>query len=261
MYITPEEYIVKKPQHFFIHGLDALKHCLRADTRATAYGNPEGDIDHINRLRAELEAHAQADPADLSQYQEGLNFEPLPTPLWDEEGDLDVESYLDGDELCFVDYQTTWQPKSAFTVVMELNIHWGARGGSEMARRHKIIYELACQAEAERRPCRVVCGWGTQIDEFKEPMGIFIIIKDYEDPIFPGIWGAFKTNASTNDFMNVVKDYLVGTHTDGNGRSRVLDIAPFFEDDCILVEPSYLKDSRKTGPSKTINIGGREIEV
>ena len=105
---------------------------------------------------------------------------------------------------------------------------------------HQKAYGIALRAEADGVPCRVIAIHGLEIPEFT---GVnaerWMIIKDFNDPIFPGIWGAFKNNATTNTFNNVCEDYLYGTSCPGNGGVRPVDVSKDFADEeVIILEPA-----------------------
>ncbi len=87
--------------------------------------------------------------------------------------------------------------------------------------------------EGEDIPCRVICALGISIPERygQDPLKIYSVIKDYSDPIFPGIWGAIRNNADTNSFVNVIMDFMVGTRCGGNGTPTEIRVKEDFPED------------------------------
>jgi len=237
--VTPEEYIEEKYTVIWLHAIDAMKHILKGDYKQSAYKTPCRDHSHLNNLREEIEQHK--DPLDYDAiFEESFKPDRKAIPFDSNTGDLDIDRYLNLNPLCFDDYRKERTRKAALTLALDIAISYRERRLSDMEERHREIYAIACEAEAENRPCRVVACAGTRIPELNKPLKIYCVIKDYQDPIFPGIWAAFKTNATTNDFMNCLMDYLVGTKADGNG--TVTDL--FIEEDIPADEIILIKAKR-----------------
>ncbi|MBW1799378.1 MAG: hypothetical protein JRJ85_01480 [Deltaproteobacteria bacterium] len=217
--LTPEEYIQKKPDIAWLYGLDVLEHCLQGDSEKTAYENKDVSWDRLDGLRAELEKHKKADMM-FDEIRENVCLDGLKIEeVSSETGDLNIERYLDGNDRCFDEYikEMNDDALDGVSVFMDMAIDWSQRNDNQMIARHRRIYEICLECEAANVPCRVIAAAGVDIPELDKPLKLFIVIKDYNDPIFPGLWGAFKTNMSTNDFLNVVMDLLVGTICAGNG--------------------------------------------
>lgn len=234
--LTPEEYITEKPQVAWLNGLEVLEHCLNADYRETIYKDPHPAMGRLDELREELERHSKED--EFSEIEENVFYEDYHIlERSSETGDLNIDRYLDRDERCFDEYVKVLQEgeKDAVSVIMDMSIPWTERDAGEMEKRHHDIYKIVLQCEADQIPCRVVAVYGSMIPERKKVLKFYIVIKDYNDPIFPGLWGAFKTNKTTNNFGNVVMDFLVGTEHSGNGTPTPISIGDDIEDDELIL--------------------------
>lgn len=268
--LSCEEYIYIKPKVAWLYGLDVLHHVLRGDIKQTAYGDHCPARGYLDALRAEMESHKVQD--DFSSIiEEKYKTEYRVKPLDSEIGELDVDRYLDTNPRCFNEYHKYAEPKAGITIAFEYSMEYGARMGSEMLTTHKECYAIAAECEGNQVPCRVIACGCIQIPELRPKkdrprsadykkssdyheaykkwdaveksmyLRSYIIVKDYQDPIFPGIWGAFKDNKSSNDFTNVFMDYLVGTRDGGNGTLRTFDIQGDIEADEIqLINPRWL---------------------
>jgi hypothetical protein len=241
--LTPQDYIREKPELIWMHGLDALKHCLKGDISQTAYKDKKPQAHHLGLLKEELGIHKNWD-ATFEEVKETTfirDFEIVETPS--DVGELDIDAYINHDELLFEECIKVEQEDSseAITIIMDMGIAGSERDGSEMVERHKKTYELCLKAEADDVPIRVIGAAKLLSDRPKKVIKIYLVIKDYEDPIFPAIWGAFKTNKSTNDFMNVFMDYMVGIHDSGNGAPVDLRVTDdIWEDEIILINPKRI---------------------
>jgi len=239
-----EEYIQTKGNPIFIHGLDAVKHILRGDYRQTAYKDPYPNPEHLDALREAMEERPE--PGNFNQILEDTY-----TPKQKRKrrrakmGDLDIDLYIDqnGKDPFYETYRKP-VPRPAITIFMDLNISYGMRSGTDMEERHSKIYSIVLKAEAERQPCRVIGAKCIEVPEFRRnnPIRYYIVIKDFSDPIFPGIWGAFKRNETTNDFTNCCSDYIIGTSAPGNGLNvRWNILRDFPHDECQVINPGMIR--------------------
>lgn len=240
--ITPDEYIEIKPQVAWIHALDVLKHVLKGDHTETAYKDDDPSEKFFRELTKEMQKHSKvADDAFLEIQDECY----MPVKKYkafasDCDGEFDVDSFLDNDERCFREDLKVRSRKPALTLVFDMGIPYGERDGKEMEERHQIIYRMTMEAMSEGRPIRVIAASVCRIDEFyTNPFRLYMIVKDFSDPIFPGIWGALKNNKCTNSLANVIYDYLVGTHTSSNGYPEYWNAAKDLDegDEVIVVRP------------------------
>lgn len=239
--VTAEEYIKRPTPLIWMHALDILRHVLKGDTEQTAFkDNISPNRTCLQELRKDLEEHLKYDPG-FDELVERTNFRAKRrVPMWDDSGDLEVGAYIDREELCFTDYPKVDRPDTnGITITFDMFVAWKDRDGDYMIERHRKAYELAVQAEAEGVPCRVIGVVTSKIPEFSETCRCFAVIKDFNDPIFPGIWGALKTNRTTNNFINTIADFLVGTRQCGNWYPTPTFMErEFAEDEVIVLAPA-----------------------
>jgi len=249
--LTPAEHIAeyrrtgKFPKLLWCHCLDVLKYCLEGDVnpeRTFFKDNIYSQGSYIQRLSESLEGKSMEEEEFFKARENTL----CPEKKWRrfdcEFGDLVIERYLDGDERPFDDYRKAYVWKPALTLIFDMSANSCDRAGHEMEERHKFVYQQALQANREGRPCRVVAVTRIAIPEVKSERMAFVL-KDYDDPIFPAVWAPFEKNSNTNDFLNVVQDYFIGTRDSGNGSCTSYNVAEDFADgEVILVEPyTYVK--------------------
>lgn len=223
--ITCEEHLAKgKPPDdgiVWVHALDVTDHCLQGDTGKSFYKDDRDDRRHFSDWAEQMQNRADWD----GDFQNIIDNSYEPVRKWQrydaDSGEFNVDQYLgamdDPDALFFEGWEKVLRQKPAVTVVYDLAVPWGERDRDYMVKRHREVYAIAAQCEAERRPCRVVGIFPFQIPEMTKVVRLFVVLKDYADPIFPAIWGTFINNATTNDFGNVVADYFIGTADRGNG--------------------------------------------
>jgi hypothetical protein len=198
----------------------------------------------LEELRRELEKHGQKDDFDEivdDTFFKKSRSKEIPSEI----GDLDIDRYLEGDARCFDEVIRERVVKPALTVVMDMAIPWVDREDHYMVERHKKIYSLVVAAEAECQPCRVVASFAIKTDEQREVVRYYFIIKDYDEPIYPGLWGAFKTNRSTTCMVNAVMDFMNGTNSYGNGQLQRWDVRRDLPEDeeVVLINPRFLRCS------------------
>jgi hypothetical protein len=215
--LTPQEYIERNPPVAWLHGLDVLEWVLRGDTKATIYKHHDPQPGCLSDLRREIETHP-AEPGSFDEILEDVfhrasRSREIPSEI----GDLDIDRYLGGDPKCFDEVIRERFERPALTIVLDMCIPWRERDDPDMAPRHRKVYALALKAEAEGRPCRVVSVGAEKVPESQETIRFYVVIKDYNEPIYPGLWGGLKTNRSANDFLNCIMDYLHGTRDRANG--------------------------------------------
>lgn len=245
--MTPEEHVAefkrtkKMPHQLWCHCLDVMKYCLVGDKNKarTFYGGVADDSS--DRHLVALSRGLDGKPKELNEFLSASENSLVPVKMWRrfdaEYGDLIIERYLDGDERPFDDHRKVFVPKPALTLIFDMSANSCDRGGKEMAERHEFVYKHAVQANRDGRPCRVVAVTRIEMSEGEERFAF--ILKDYDDPIFPAIWAPFETNGNTNNFLNVVQDFFIGTRDWGNGRCVGYNVAEDFEGDgeVILVKP------------------------
>jgi len=240
------DYFKSPPEEIHVHGLDLLSHCLQGDTTQTWYKDNFPQKGMLHELQEEMEKHCQEDSLNrvledtLTQKDKWIRFDSV-------DGELDVDRFIENqnngnfDTPMFDEYRKEKRPKPAMTLIMDCAIPFGERPYNDMARRHKEVYTLAVQAFMEGRPCRVIACWGVRYREDPKQRRFFITIKDFNEPIFSGMWGAFKTNRSTNSFLNVMMDYFIGTAQGSNGTPTDWRITEFIpREECELIDPKRL---------------------
>jgi hypothetical protein len=244
---TPEEHIqeYKRTRQFpvvlWCHALDVLKHCLTGDTNNTFFRDPHASDHNLAALSRRLDGLPK-ESESLMEARFNCETQERKWRRFDcEYGDLVTERLLDGDERPFDDYRKVNIPKPATTLIIDMSVNSCDRGGNQMAERHKQVYNYAVKANQEGRACRVVAV--AKINQSENTEKLAFVLKDYDDPIFPAIWAALESNASTNDFLNVVQDYFIGTKSAGNGSCVSYNVFEDFSDsEVILIEPhSYVK--------------------
>ena len=236
---TVQDYLNEKvkPLVIFLHALDILDHCM-GENPQTAYGDPYGSYQdrHRRDIKAIMDANQEIKDMAFGDLQDAILAPKPKTTLVDSEtGEIDIDRYLNGDRLCFDEPVKLPQQVSSMSLILDMGIPWTERDSDAMVYRHREIYRLALQAENNRIPCRVIAAYGTKIPEKRNPLRVYAVVKDYEDPIFPGIWGALETNATANSFTNIIMDYLVGTRSTGNGKPTLISVDDDIDDDTILI--------------------------
>ena len=125
--------------------------------------------------------------------------------------------------MCFEDERRTTQQQDCVSVIMDLGIPYCERHDTYMVERHQQVYDLIAQCDSEDRPIQVIAALGESISEHKKDVKIFVTVKNYNDSIFPSIWGVLKNNLTANAFVNVIQDYFIGTSDSGNGTIRTIN--------------------------------------
>lgn len=235
-----------RPSVMWIHGLDALEHVLKGDIEMSAFKHKSPSTGMLRELRRAMENNDY----DYDSYNKALESQDIHDDVWKElpsdMGDLDIDSYLDREEYIFEEPYKRKELKPAMNILFEFAINYHERQGEEVQRRHEKIYPMVLKAQAEGVPTRVIAVCPIQIGEMTEMLRIYVVIKDWEDPIFPGIWGALRNNSTANAFLNTIMDYIVGTHDGGNGRCIPYNITEDMpeDDDVVLIEGDKVKFDR-----------------
>jgi hypothetical protein len=227
--ITAREYVIYKPKTFFIHAVELLRHVLKGDHRQTAYvgkGKNFKSTHHLRDLMEYMEEHKKESNADFKRLQkESYRRKKAWRDIDAETGDIQIDRYLNNERKMYTDQQSTIKKKRALSLIFDIGTNANERGDSFVNKRYEKIYKLTFQAMADRRPCRVIAVDGHGITEIRgRPLAMYMVIKDYRDPIFPGIWGALKGNAQANTLLNCIAEYFIGTEDYGNGHSTTVYI-------------------------------------
>jgi len=216
--MTPKQYITDAPKKAFLYMPELLAHCLKARTQETIYKNPNDSPEFLKALEEHIQTKT-FDHEDLRAQLDTFEHRRKHREKDADTGSIDIDRYLNGDPRPFVDVFTETTPKPSKTILMDIGISFYERKDNEaMRNRHRHTYHEALKAEGEGSPLRVIACFSLLIPERNhDPLTLYIIIKDYQDPIFPELWGMFKTNATANDSINVIIDYLIGTYSESNG--------------------------------------------
>jgi hypothetical protein len=231
----------------WVHALDVLRHVLRGDHLDTLY---KDDRPSSSFLR-ELQSYLDGKPKEVDCFLEAKHNVFIQERRWrrfdSECGDLSVERYLDGELRPFDDYRKKFVDKPAITLVMDISVPHSERDGKEIAERHRQIYNYACLANKEGRPCRVIGAERRKHPEDAiEDLRTLTILKDYDDPIFPAIWAAFEDNRLANSYANATADYFLGSCAHGNGTYQHYDISEDILEETITILPTtWVTDSRR----------------
>ena len=246
--LTPERFVdmgADAPNIVWLNGLELLAHCLVGDYKKSLYKDQWPTRTCLDGLREELEKHTDGNE-DFHQVSENVYWEDYRRRhTRADSGDLNIGRYVNGDENCFDETIKEMEDEcqDAVSVILDMNIAYEDRQSNEMVQRHKKIYEIVLKCEAEQIPCRVTACFSIEIPERENDFTFYIVIKNYDDPIFPGIWGAFKSNVSTNDFINVIMDFLIGTESGRNGLCKHMSVREEIQDDKIIViDPKRVRE-------------------
>ena len=214
--LTVQEFITnKKPGYLkpdegvrviHMHALEVAQHVLKADETQTTWKKDQArkaPERHIEGLRAGMEKRP-----DIAEFQRYLdNLAPVGRK-WvtrnGDNGDIDVERYLDRDREPFDEPIRAKREKPARFIIFDVGVNWGDREEKFMEERHRKIYAEVLQCETENIPCKVIGALQVAFNESRESLRFYFTIKDWTDPIFPGIWGAYSDNKSTNHMTNMV---------------------------------------------------------
>lgn len=216
---TVEEVLANPPQEeMTLHCMDVLKHVLKGKDAATMFGSPvrDDEWDIFKTFREALEARAETD--DFDEVVEECY---QPKKRWkmrysESDGDFCVDRYLDNDPRMFESESKELDKTDGLTLILDMICGYDERDSNKMQQRHTKCYTEAMEALSIGRPVRVLGILPLSFPERKK-LFVHIVIKDWDDPIFPGIWGVLKNNLTGNCFWNVLCDFLIGTKSGHNG--------------------------------------------
>jgi hypothetical protein len=247
--LTPKEYLDRfqgkaLPKVVWMNGLELVEHVMAGDWKQTIHGDPNAHREHLYEVQSEMEAHAK-DPDKLEEImREGLQKKNRWKRFDDYSGDLDLDRYMQtrvGMNPVFDNFSKVKTHRPAMNILLDVAIPWMERGDRDMKARHEEVYKLTVQCQNENRPCRVIAANCISIPEAPRNIVFFTIIKDFRDPIFKGIWGAYKTNTAANSMLNVLADYFIGTSSSCNGCSEDINVLDHFQEgEVVLVKSKRL---------------------
>lgn len=247
--ITVSEYIARKmPPRSFLAMPDVVSHILKHDTRQTVFKCHDVIDSCFDGFVKSLKTPPET-PQIFNSCLEAYSPRRRHKELDADAGNLDIDRYLNHDPRPFSDVFTIYEQRPARTILIDSCISSSERDDDHTTDQHKAVYMEALKAEAEGTPLRVIACRTSQIDELTAPYTVYIILKDWTDPIFPNIWGALKTSETTNDFGNCFQDYITGSHNSTNGTPRTTyyetDFPP--DEEIILINPLRIAKSPNNG--------------
>lgn len=222
---------IDKPQagDVWFHGADLLEHLERYDVDRAAF-NHKFDFNPSRQRRfvAQVSAYQPEATADFESILEQAAESPRRrsrSRISEDGDDFDVDAYIDAlgsgrRDVWVEDVVRMERRADAVEIVFDAAVPWSRRNADWMRRRQAEAYKLALQCEQDGAPCRVVAAFSLRFrgDELGgRPLNVHVVVKDYAEPIFPTLWGAFTANATCNDMLNIFAETVVGTGHGGNG--------------------------------------------
>lgn len=236
MYDDVERFISRNDTNIlWAHGLDVLSHVLQGMGAKTLWDKTDDELKeimvdrHVNLLSEMMKNPPKYDKKFNRIIENTVRpvkkYRPIRT---DQGGEFDVELWLerggfenDGRKDFYLEdiRQVRNDQGLPITVIIDGSIPYTERDKPEIMReRHDEAYNIALKSESEGRPCRVIAVGNTEYKETEKNQIFSIIIKDYDDPIFPGIWGAFQDSKVANALGCALGAFIYGTVDSGMGR-------------------------------------------
>ncbi len=230
------------PKDIWLHGLDCLSYILKADRMSPIFN--VGRLNPYVHFRDELIPcldEWKAEDILPGIVEESFRPERKIRYRKSDTGELDIARYVGGDDCPFDEAARLPVEGSALSILLDGQVSYADRGLKDMAPRHAKIYRLALQAEAEGRPCRVVAVERANLVEWGK-VAINVVIKDWEEPVFRGIWGAFQSNRTANCFLNCFYTFIVGTSSHANGDCLPFNAAGLYNaDEAVVIDGRNLR--------------------
>lgn len=216
----------------WVHGLDLLEHILRFDPAGSALKRScRSAIDSTRRYVQEAREAIQKHQHDTALDDAVMELNSRPRrrsrPRLDVDGDdLNVDAYLEagqdlaGAKVWDLEERVEDKRKPAVTMVLDVSVPWGMRKDDFIITRQRMAYRIAMACEAEKRPCRIIAAIDAKYpgDFNDEIVKWRIILKDWDEPIFPALWAMFRDNRTTNSAaINGVAVAVVGCVHEYNG--------------------------------------------
>lgn len=223
-----------------VKAVDIMKHVLDRNAKSRFGLATEGQILTANNRIAE--AVGESEKIDTKKlYRDKLKSFSLPANKFqtrlDEEGEeFDVEAFLEEGgptgyrpgEKIFRANTKAERRKEGVLMLIPLAVPGREAGSSYMKRVHEHAYSVAIECESKGEPCKIlgVLSIKYKIRKKTYILDTSIVIKDWEDPIFPGIWGLIMSNEASNILCFAMSYKLVGTSEDGAGGCLVYKGVP-----------------------------------
>lgn len=227
------------------HGMDMLQYLMRNDAAHSAFRNSEldhyrlrytGFVEQIKDYKFDRERlditmeQVLSRPRKRNKYRTSVDGD-----------DLDVTSYIEtfgepSPKVWDEPYKIVCERRQAVNVYFESSVPWTSRLQGYIANRQHIAYNIALNCEQDGVPCRIVTCYAVRIPEVKTSIEFHIVIKDFDEPIFPQLWGIFLNNRTANDAWNFVSEMIIGTSDDGNGTVVPFMVQPQDNEDYQLLD-------------------------
>lgn len=239
---TVAEWIANPHDRPVLHMADIMEVMLRYDISKSAFrGRKKPSREYYNEMVQAIDSYRMDRDAYDRIVEEAMS-KPRVRMIdhMDTDGDdVDVDAYASQlDEprpKCFnVRVASRKVRKSALTLVADFAIPYGHRTATYTQKIHKEAYQIALQAEMEGRPCRVVLFSPVNYPELPDYRGIYVV-KDWHEPIFPALWGAFQSNLIGNSALNVLSEIIIGTRCRGNGTPNVKNVPLQHGEEMVIV--------------------------
>lgn len=241
--MSPAEYVkagkdaYKKSPVVWVHALDLMEHILKGNAHDVCLETKlSGDTEHLDDMREGMAERSEKHDEEFKQLTEN-SYMPKKryTTQTSDSGEFCLDSFLNGDEQVFEEPVKILNQGRAVTILYDVGVSWGERERRFMEERHKKVYTVTAEMMSVHRPVRVIAVLGEDCYDVPGICKTFAIIKDFNDPIFPGIWGCFTNNKTTNAWVNSVQDFFVGTTDMGNGRISEVKVREYFPDDELII--------------------------
>lgn len=241
--MTPAEYVKAGKQAYrrnpvvWVHALDLMEHILKGDPKDVCLEtdlNP--DSEHLEDMREGMAERSKKHDEEFRQLTEN-SYMPKKRYFIEKSdaGEFCLDAFLNGEEQIFEEPVKKLSQGRAVTILYDVGVAWSERPLNFMEERHKKVYTVTAEMMSVHRPVRVIAVLGEDCRDVPGICKTFAIIKDFNDPIFPGIWGCFTNNLTTNAWLNSVQDYFVGTTDSWNGTISHVNVREYFPDDELII--------------------------
>jgi hypothetical protein len=220
----------------WIPAIDLMEHILKFEIDNTIFKSKHHPMEKecIGILRNEIDK----DRDDFETFDEAFDNAYIPTkkykPERSDDGELLIDAYIGGEKKPFEDMvQVLEDSKKALSIFINFGLNMNERYGNDIDQAYKEVYRIAASCEADNRPCRVI---GTFADRVDEDSGsclvrLMVVLKDYNDPIFPTIWAGINNNLVAHALCVCAVVFLIGTTDPILGRATIFQINDIVESD------------------------------
>jgi hypothetical protein len=213
-------------------GLDYLGTLLRANTAVTPYGAPNQEMaqqwreGYLEEVRKAVEQYSESNLEAFADVTEEVLSRPRKRvrDIRDFEGDdLCVESYLESEhpeeeKIFLSEHKEEARRKPALNIIIPVDVPGGHTRLTYIRDAQRSAYRTCLLAEQDRRPVRVVGVYSAQYRAMSgRTLTQYIVIKDWEDPVFPALWGCFQDNRIANLVSCLNSLFILGSTESGLG--------------------------------------------